>query len=109
LWITEFGIWPSFENRHLFRRLRASYGETRDIQDAPGHLLELPSEHDDLISYLDIALQFGWGGYLLVRPTMTMMFFSHDGWLRLRNSEYEALLPIVASKGLPFEVAEDAD
>lgn len=38
LWITEHGIWPSSENPHLYYRLRQSYGETRQLKLAPGHL-----------------------------------------------------------------------
>src|SRR5579871_2633032 len=38
LWITEWGIWPSSENHHLYYRLRQSYGDNRLLQEAPGHL-----------------------------------------------------------------------
>jgi hypothetical protein len=102
LWIKEYGIWPSFENRHLFRRLRLSYGETREIQDAPGHLFSV-QEYEDLVSYLDLALQFGWGGYLIASPLSCLIFVSHDGWLRVHSDNHRELLEQVRSRGLPFE------
>ena len=41
--ITEWGIWPSSENWHLYYKLRQTYGDNRLLHDAPGHLfLEHP-------------------------------------------------------------------
>lgn len=37
LWITEWGVWPSSENLHLYYRLRQSYGDYRLLNEAPGH------------------------------------------------------------------------
>jgi hypothetical protein len=36
LWITEWGIWPSSENWHLYYKLRQTYGDYRLLQEAPG-------------------------------------------------------------------------
>ena len=38
LLITEWGIWPSSENWHLYYKLRQTYGDSRLLPDAPGHL-----------------------------------------------------------------------
>src|SRR5216683_1163 len=38
LWVTDWGIFPSNENHHLYYRLRQSYGDFRLLQEAPGHL-----------------------------------------------------------------------
>src|SRR5215467_12367126 len=38
LWVTDWGIWTSSENWHLYYRLRQSYGEQRLLDEAPGHL-----------------------------------------------------------------------
>ncbi len=37
LYIDECGVWPSFENWHLYYRLRSSYGDNRMLHEAPGH------------------------------------------------------------------------
>ncbi|HLQ52393.1 MAG TPA: hypothetical protein VK129_12900, partial [Terriglobales bacterium] len=47
LWITEWGIWPSSENWHLYYMLRQSYSDQRLLQEAPGHLF-LGHESEDL-------------------------------------------------------------
>src|SRR5579863_8033945 len=36
LWVTLWGVWTSSENLHLFYRLRNSYGEHRQLWQAPG-------------------------------------------------------------------------
>src|ERR1044071_3665332 len=38
LWIHEYGIWPSAEDRNLFAGFRRSLGEHRPLHEAPGHL-----------------------------------------------------------------------
>src|SRR5262245_7621852 len=64
LWITEYGIWPNSENLHIYYRLRASYGDFRELHAAPGHMM-LGHESTELITWLDLALRFGWGGHLV--------------------------------------------
>src|ERR1700676_3036622 len=49
LWITEWGIWPSSENWHLYYRLPQIYGDQRLLHEAPGHLF-LEHELEDLAS-----------------------------------------------------------
>jgi hypothetical protein len=77
LWITEWGIWPSSENWHLYYKLRQSYGDKRLLEDAPGHLF-LKHESEDLASFLQLAILNGWGGYLLTEADFVNVFFSHD-------------------------------
>jgi hypothetical protein len=38
LFITEWGIWGSSENLHLYYKLRQSYGDQRLLHEEPGHL-----------------------------------------------------------------------
>jgi len=47
VWITEWGIWGSSENWHLYYTLRQSYGDLRLLHEAPGHLF-LGHESEDL-------------------------------------------------------------
>jgi hypothetical protein len=82
LWITQFGIWPSRERWELYYNLRRSLGDDRSVETAPGH-------HSDwadaaLVEFFELALRFGWGGYLLgdfADARGTLGILSHDGWL----------------------------
>ncbi len=80
LWITEWGIWPSSENWHLYYELRQSYGDTRLLHEAPGHLF-LGHESEDLASFLQISMLNGWGGYILTQADYVNAFFSHDEYI----------------------------
>ncbi len=80
LWITEWGIWPSSENWHLYYRLRQGYGDFRLLEDAPGHLF-LNYESEDFASFLQTAMLNGWGGYVLTEADYVNAFFSHDEFI----------------------------
>jgi len=77
LWITEWSIWPSSENWHLYYKLRQTYADSRLLHEAPGHLF-LEHETEDLASFLQIAMLNGWGGYVLTHANYVNAFFSHD-------------------------------
>ncbi|WP_158813306.1 hypothetical protein [Methylocapsa sp. S129] len=74
----ERGIWPSSENRYLFSALcdyclgngKFTFGDALEV-----------AKHDDetLISFLQLALQFGWGGVILC-DSRHWFYFSHDSW-----------------------------
>src|SRR5688572_25272532 len=80
LLIKEYGIWPSSENWHLFERLRLSYGESSKLHETPGHFFE-KTERSDLVTYLSLAIQFGWGGCVLSNVSDVELKLSHDGFL----------------------------
>jgi hypothetical protein len=80
LWITEWGIWPSSENLHLYYKLRQSYGDPRLLHEMPGHLF-LGHESEDLASFLQVAMLNGWGGYILTQADYVNAFFSHDEYI----------------------------
>jgi hypothetical protein len=80
LWITEWSIWPSSENWHLYYKMRHSYGDLRLLHEAPGHLF-LEHESEDLASFLQIAMLNGWGGYILTQADYVNAFFSHDEYI----------------------------
>lgn len=80
LFVTEWGIWPSSENWHLYYKLRQNYGDNRLLNDAPGHLF-LEHETEDLASFLQIAMLNGWGGYVLTEANYINAFFSHDEYI----------------------------
>jgi hypothetical protein len=87
LWITEWGIWSSSENWHLYYKLRQGYGDSRLLDEAPGHLF-LEFESDDLASFLQLAMLNGWGGYLLTQADYVNLFFSHDEYLDFYAKTY---------------------
>ena len=80
VWITEWGIWGSSENWHLYYKLRQSYGDPRLLHEAPGHLF-LGHESEDLASFLQLAMLNGWGGYILTQVDYVNAFFSHDEYI----------------------------
>jgi hypothetical protein len=80
LWITEWGIWPSSENWHLYYRLRQSYHDDRLLHEAPGHLFQ-NYEMADLATFLQVAATNGWGGYILTSLIYVNAFFSHDEYI----------------------------
>ena len=80
LWITEWGIWSSSENWHLYDLLRKSHAEHRLLAEAPGHLF-LDYETADLASFLQVSIMNGWGGYLLTEAGYLNAFFSHDEYM----------------------------
>lgn len=79
LWITEWGVWPSSENLHLFYRLRASYGEPRMVWEAPGQMF-LGYEQADLLSLLQVVILNGWDAYVIPDLDYARLFVSHDGY-----------------------------
>ncbi len=88
LWITEFGVWPSLENLHLYYKFRNTYGDYRELIKVPGqHFLSYESE--DLTSFLDLAIHFRWGAYVLTSPGFTNVEISHDGWMLIEYEDNE--------------------
>lgn len=80
LFITEWGIWPSSENWHLYYKLRQTYGDNRLLHEAPGHLF-LEHEAEDLASFLQLSMLNGWGGYVLTEANYVNALFSHDEYI----------------------------
>ena len=82
LWITEWGIWPSGERRHLFDRFRMSYGEQRPLIEIPAFVFDA-SEREDLVSFLTFPILFLYDCHLLTATGDTWIFLSHDeiGWV----------------------------
>lgn len=93
LWITEFGVWPSAENLHLYYRLRESYGERRLLHEAPAQLCQ-KHEREDLATLIWLALLFGWDAYVLPDSDHLAIYFNHDELLELysRNAAQRAEL-----------------
>jgi hypothetical protein len=80
LWVTEWKIWPSQENWHLYYALRQLAGDRGLLPEAPGHLF-LAYEMEELKTILQVSLMNGWGGYFLAARGNITAFFSHDGFV----------------------------
>jgi hypothetical protein len=93
LWVTEWGVWPSSENWHLYYKLRQSYGDHRFLHEAPGHLF-LDFEAEDFASVLQVAMMNGWGGYVLNQADYVNAFFSHDEYIDFYAKHDTNLRPV---------------
>jgi hypothetical protein len=98
LFITEWGIWPSSENWHLYYKLRQTYGDNRQLHEAPGHLF-LEHEAEDLASFLQLSMLNGWGGYVLTEANYVNAFFSHDEYVDFFGDKDANLADIRKSLG----------
>jgi hypothetical protein len=91
MWVTQSGIWSPSENWHLFYRLRETYGERRQLHEAPGHIF-LKHEKADLATFIGLALLNGWDFHLLPNLDYMTGFVSHDGFLHLYTENKEAAI-----------------
>ncbi len=93
LWVTEWGIWPSSENWHLYHRIRQSYGDSRLLHEAPGHLFQ-NFEMEDLATFLQVAATNGWGGFVLPSAHYASFFFSHDEYIDIFSSNRSTITAV---------------
>ena len=86
IWLDDWDVWPSSQHMPLFRRFRESLGEHRPLIETPGHLL-VPTEAEDGVSILIVALQFIWNCHVLSGSGREAVFVSHDehGWFASRD------------------------
>jgi len=104
LLITEYGIWPSRQNLHLYYALRRAYGDMRMLGEAPVHQF-LSYERAELVTFLHLALLFGWGGRVITNPSWTSVTFSHDRWMVLSVEHgRDAIVKRFADIGVRLEV-----
>jgi len=106
LWITEYGIWPSSENWHLYYTLRRTYGDLRKLGEAPAHLF-LGYETTDLVTFLYLTLLFSWGGHVISAPSWTTVKISHDGWIVIEaEHNRNEVIKLFTELGLRVEVRD---
>lgn len=83
LWVREYDIWPSSEHLPLEKALRERWPDSGTHETRPG-LLAAPSDprqHDDLVSYAYLAMNFGWGITLAGNRGGRVVHANHDGFL----------------------------
>ncbi|MGH8631471.1 MAG: hypothetical protein ACREU7_12010, partial [Burkholderiales bacterium] len=62
-------------------------------------------EREASITFLHLALEFGWGAYVLSKPLNRWIFASHDGWARIIRMPADAdALRQVEDWSVPHEV-----
>ena len=93
LWVTQWGVWESSENWHLYYRLRQSYGDMRLLEQTPAHLF-LDYENHDLVSFLQVALGAGWDFSVLTHEGYAHVVVSHDEWVEFSVQDHESLRKI---------------
>ena len=94
-WVTDFEIFQSGENQHLYYRLRQSYGDLRLLHEAPGHLF-LEHEAADLATVLGLSVLNSWDVHVLPElqyggPDTARAFICHDGWFELSHRDVETV------------------
>src|SRR4051812_47122252 len=92
VWFDDWAVWPSGQRMHIFQRFRMSYGETRPLIDAPGHLFER-GEIEDAISFVTIAVLFLWDCYVVAPSSTKLVFFSHDEFGVTKGFDFDIETP----------------
>jgi hypothetical protein len=82
VWISDWGIFPSNENLQLFYRYRHSYGDSRLLSSAPGHLC-LGYERAEIVSLAWLCSLQGWDVHIIPDSGSGSVFISHDEWFVL--------------------------
>ncbi len=82
-------IWPSSVNRHLCAVWRRSHGESRSLDEAPGHLFE-SWEDADLATLVHLALLGGWEFSAHAAAGLRSLAVSHEG-----ETAFSAVAPTV--------------
>jgi hypothetical protein len=98
LWIVEWGIWASSENWSLYGRLKRSYDDLASLPDKPGHLFD-SNESDDLVTFMQLTMMFGWGGYLLTEANRVNAFVSHDEFMDIFSEDEQLITALEKSLG----------
>ena len=80
LWIHEFGIWESAEDRHLFEGFRRGLGEHSPLHEKPGHIFS-SNDLRDVGSLVAMILYFVWGAILYSPAKDLAIEISHDEFI----------------------------
>ena len=83
LWVREYGIWESEEVRSLEQLLRDRWPDAGTVETHPAMLADAndPKDRDDLVSFMYLAMNFGWGVTLAGDRGGRVVHANHDGHL----------------------------
>lgn len=85
-WISDWSAWPNSTNLRLFKVLRKSYGDERDLIEAECQVFE-EGETDDLELFLDLALYFSWDALLGGPSSNVLLKFSNDEIIEVHGKD----------------------
>ncbi|MGI8924202.1 MAG: hypothetical protein ACR2HJ_09245 [Fimbriimonadales bacterium] len=89
LWIDEHDIWQPEDELPLVRMVRNSFGESRTLYEAPGHLFD-EGEADDLAGIVALVLYNDWGALLYEPSSLRTWIISHDEFLAIEAKDETA-------------------
>ena len=73
-------VFEHVENTHLFNRWRSGLGESRELHEAPCHVVEEADELDTS-ALLALAMYFVWSVAVFTENADVMFLISHDEYL----------------------------
>jgi hypothetical protein len=88
LWVTDWSIFPSSENMLLFDTFRRAHGESRRIDEAPGHLFDR-ADKSTIECLIDLGLYFYWD-LSIFDGRGTFIRIDHDDLLLVNTAEIGA-------------------
>jgi len=100
LWINEFGIWESSEDRYLFQGFRRSLGESSPLHEKPGHVFS-KGDLEATRSLVAMTLYFVWGGILFSPAKNLAIKISHDEFITIYVKDKKEAA-IITEKLRPF-------
>jgi hypothetical protein len=100
--ISEWGVWPSSEDMHLYKILRQSQLSNYTIAETPGHVFSY-LEAEDFFTHLCFFLRSGWGGWIAGTLDQTTIGFTHDEALTILVHDDRDLAPILKSWNCTYD------
>jgi hypothetical protein len=76
---TEWGVWQSSENWHLYELFRKACGGVQPLQEAPCHCFSA-DEHHLALDFIYLFLLFSWDFLIFSFHENDLLFLSHDGY-----------------------------
>ena len=93
LWMTDWGFWSEEIEElgvNIWKALRAYYGEKRELNEAPGHVLHV-NEFQEQHCLFSLPVIFQWDAYLIPEPGDYMLVLSHHGVISLAANTLKRL------------------
>lgn len=79
LWVADTTVGASNTDWNVYYRMRRSFGDLRQLHEAPGHVF-LDYERGDLVSFMYLGILSGWDFYVVGQANDLSVDVSHDGF-----------------------------
>ena len=102
-WLAWMDVGPeqwSDGNTHLYYRLRQSYADFRQLQEAPCHFFQR-HEWPDLLTFLQVGVLNRWDIHVVTDLDRGRLFVSQSEWLNATSVSDMAQLREALAPGLP--------